>query len=73
MPVKELGAPPPHMMEYEGTNDKLISGKRYSIVELAKAYDMSYDLIYVRLRGKKKLKSLFLLDPRRTMLFGLGL
>ena len=65
MPVKELGAPPPHMMEYEGTNDKLISGKRYSIVELAKAYDMSYDLIYVRLRGKTKAKESVFARPKK--------
>ena len=50
------GQSPSIFMKYTGTNDKLISGDEYSLVDLAKAHSMTYQIAYNRLRGKTEAK-----------------
>tara|TARA_R110000822_G_scaffold7584_1_gene31114 strand:- start:1 stop:438 length:438 start_codon:yes stop_codon:yes gene_type:complete len=58
------GGPTPFIfIKYTGTNDKLISGNEYSIIDLAKAHGMSYQVAYNRLRGKTEAKESDLYGP----------
>jgi hypothetical protein len=52
------GKQPSIFIKYTGTHEKLIYGNEYSIIDLAKAYGMSYQVAYNRLRGKKEAKEL---------------